>query len=444
MRFATLMLVIATCAVPALAGSPASPLATYAANAVSANPSLAEPAILALRARGAEGLATLLDTHRTAIDAYRSGSTTPANWERLRTAIDRVAGQRDAYASELFWHTDLAAALAESRATGKPVLSLRLLGRLDEELSCANSRFFRTALYANAGVSARMRDGFVLHWSSERPVPRITIDFGDGRKIESTITGNSAHYVLDSKGRVVDVIPGLYGPAAFLSELETTGAQARRVMKLDGSAWQQAQMAYWHDRAVTAESEWDAMATTAGALPAIDPTPKPDPVPARRSGRRATKKPQSDDPPSATVAAVLVVGKRAVEAPIVREIDLAPLPDVSAAYDRTVSRMVPFVYDNCRLDAGGVAMLARHVEPGSDLALVQRTFEVSIASDTVLNRYRIHPMILGVLMEMAGSDFTAINRTIYDTVFQTPANDPWLGLKPVGVYTAIEPSGPAR
>lgn len=439
MRFATLMLVIATCAAPALAGSPASPLAAAAVNAVSNNPSIAEPAILALRASGAEGLATLLDTHRTAIDAFRSGGTTPANWDRLRTAIDRVAGQRDAYSSELFWHTDLDAALAEARATGKPVLSLRLLGRLDEEFSCANSRFFRTALYAHAVVSSKLREDFVLHWSSERPVPRITIDYGDGRKIESTITGNSAHYVLDAKGRVVDVIPGLYGPTAFLRELETTGAQARRVSSLDAAAWRSSQTAYWHDRAVAAESEWDAMATTAGALPAIEPTPKPGPVPARRSGRKATKKPQSDDPPSATVAAVLVVGKRAVEAPIVREIDLAPLPDVSAAYDRTVSRMVPFVYDDCRLDAGGVAMLARHVEPGADLALVQRTFEVSIASDTVLNRYRIHPMILGVLMEMAGSDFTAINRTIYDTVFQTPASDPWLGLKPGGVYTALEP-----
>ena len=434
MRFATLMLVIATCAVPALAGSSALPLATYAANAVSANPSLAEPAIIALRARGAEGLATLLDTHRTAIDAVRRGDTTPANWERLRMAIDRVAAQRDAYASELFWHTDLAAALAESRATGKPVLSLRLLGRLDEELSCANSRFFRTALYAHAGVSARMRENFVLHWSSERPVPRITIDFGDGRRIESTITGNSAHYVLDAKGRVVDVIPGLYGPAAFLRELDTAGGQAKRVSGLGAADWKDAQMAYWQERAVTAEGEWDAMATRAGAAPKVELQPD-----ARGVSAQAADPMQAGNPPSATVAAVLVVGKRAVEAPIVREIDLAPLPDVSAAYDRTVRAIVPFVYGESRLDAGGVAMLERHVEPGSDLELVRRNFEVAIASDTVLNRYRIHPMVLGLLMRMPEAEFTAINRTIYDEVFQTPASDPWLGLKPMGVYTALEP-----
>ena len=53
-------------------------------------------------------------------------------------------------------------------------------------------------------------------------------------------------------------------------------------------------------------------------------------------------------------------------------------------------------------------------------------------------------MVLGVLMRMPEADFTAINRTIYDEVFQTPASDPWLGLKPVGVYTALEPAGGAR
>ncbi len=439
MRFATLMLVISTCAVPALAGPPASPLATAAANAVSNNPSIAEPAILALRASGAEGLATILDTHRAAIDGVRRGAAAPANWERLRTANERVAGQRDAYASELFWHTDLAAALAEARAKGKPVLSLRLLGRLDEEFSCANSRFFRTALYANAEVGARLRDGFVLHWSSERPVPRITIDYGNGRKIESTITGNSAHYVLDAKGRVVDVIPGLYGPAAFLRELETTGTQAKRVSGLGRSDWQAEQMKYWQGRAVAAESEWDALATRAGAAPKA--VLRPD---AFAASAPAADSKQAGEPPSATVAAVLVVGKRAVEAPIVREIDLAPLPDVTASYDRTVRRMVPFVFNECRLDAGGVAMLERHVEPGADAELVRRNFEVAMASDTVLNRYRIHPMVLGVLMQMTEADFTAINRTIYDEVFRTPASDPWLGLKPVGVYTALEPAGGAR
>ncbi len=55
----------------------------------------------------------------------------------------------------------------------------------------------------------------MLHWQSVRPVPRVTIDFGDGRKLERTLTGNSAHYVLASDGTPLDVLPGLYSPLAF-------------------------------------------------------------------------------------------------------------------------------------------------------------------------------------------------------------------------------------
>src|SRR5204863_3294298 len=119
-------------------------------------------------------------------------------------SIDAIAAQRDASASKLFWYTDFAEAKRVAKDSGKPILSLRLLGHLDEELSCANSRFFRTTLYANAEVSDYLRDHFVLHWKSVRPVPRITIDFGDGRKVERTITGNSIHYVLDADGRILD------------------------------------------------------------------------------------------------------------------------------------------------------------------------------------------------------------------------------------------------
>src|SRR5512140_1228498 len=114
-------------------------------------------------------------------------------------ALDQICAQKDAHTSRLYWFTDLGAAIAEARRTQRPILSLRLLGRLDEELSCANSRFFRKLLYPVAQINQMLRQHFVLHWESVRPVPKITIDFGDGRRIERTITGNSVHVVLDSQ-----------------------------------------------------------------------------------------------------------------------------------------------------------------------------------------------------------------------------------------------------
>jgi hypothetical protein len=149
--------------------------------------------------------------------------------EAAAATVDEVAGQRNATVSRLYWYTDLEQAKKAAAESGKPILSLRMLGKLTDEYSCANSRFFRTALYSNKEISDYLRDNFVLHWQSVRPVPRITIDFGDGRKLERTITGNSAHYVLDANGRPLDVLPGLYGPKAFREWLEGSAELAKKV-----------------------------------------------------------------------------------------------------------------------------------------------------------------------------------------------------------------------
>src|ERR1041385_1299529 len=150
------------------------------------------------------------DLRRKGLESYlsRHGRTPSAE-------LDRLCAQKDAHTSLLFWHTDMASAIAEARRTKKPILSLRLLGRLDEELSCANSRFFRKLLYPQPQINVLLRDHFVLHWQTVRPVPKVTIDFGDGRKVEKTLTGNSAHIVLDPEGRPADALPGLFSPSVF-------------------------------------------------------------------------------------------------------------------------------------------------------------------------------------------------------------------------------------
>ena len=141
--------------------------------------------------------------------------------------LDAVCRQKDAHTARLYWFTDLPAAIAEAKRTGRPILSLRLLGNLDEELSCANSRFFRKLLYPHPGVNQMLREDFVLHWQSVREVPVVTIDFGGGKRLVRTLTGNSVHLVLDSSGRPVDALPGLMRPEVFARELETAHQLAR-------------------------------------------------------------------------------------------------------------------------------------------------------------------------------------------------------------------------
>ena len=195
----------------------------------------------ALRAEGPAGLVTVL----AALDA----TCDPEERARLIDAATQVAGQKDAHVSRLYWYEDLEAALAVAKQSGKPVLSLRMLGRLDEELSCANSRFFRTTLYANAQVSSYLRAHSVLHWSSERPVPVVSIDFGDGRKVTRTITGNSVHYVLDAQGQVVDALPGLYGAHAFVEALKRSEGIAKSSGSMKGPR-REALVKKWHEQAL--------------------------------------------------------------------------------------------------------------------------------------------------------------------------------------------------
>lgn len=57
-----------------------------------------------------------------------------------------------------------------------------------------------------------------------RPVPIVTIDFGDGTVLNRTLHGNVATYVAtyvcNNAGQVLDILPGMYEPGTFLEKLE--------------------------------------------------------------------------------------------------------------------------------------------------------------------------------------------------------------------------------
>src|SRR5688572_15144135 len=108
------------------------PSEELAREAVSDDRAVRERAIDELRARGPEGHAALLAVHADGVRALREGRRDFEHANRLRRAIDRVSAQRDGHASGLYWHTDLEEAKREARHSGRPILSLRLLGRLDE------------------------------------------------------------------------------------------------------------------------------------------------------------------------------------------------------------------------------------------------------------------------------------------------------------------------
>ncbi len=68
--------------------------------------------------------------------------------------------------------------------------------------------------------------GFEPVWQSVRPVPIVTIDFGEGRKITRTLHGNIATYICTPSGQVVDVLPGLYTAEVYAARLMALMAEA--------------------------------------------------------------------------------------------------------------------------------------------------------------------------------------------------------------------------
>jgi hypothetical protein len=376
------------------------------------------------RRGGPSSMAALMTQHADAIRQFREGKPV-AKWAQISADLDTVAAQRDAWASGLYWYTDLEQARDEARRTGKPIVSLRLLGRLDAELSCANSRFFRTTLYPAAEVSRRMREDVVLHWSSERPVPVVTVDFGDGRKLQRTVTGNSAHYMMTADGTVVDVLPGLYGAKPFAAWLDEVGRVARQVSEMP-AARRDATVRAFH----AAKRSEVAARYAADARRVTTPFPAAD-APLQIKGNAAVAVP-------ALRAERLTISKRAGEGPIAAVVSV---PDPQAANEMMWANLATLHHEDAALDPNAVALI-RSKRPSGNVEQVLAALQRTIAQDSVRNEYTLHQTIHKWFADGAAPEsFDALNERIYAQLFLTPRTDPWLGLAPANAWSALDDDG---
>ncbi|MGI8977601.1 MAG: hypothetical protein ACR2FY_00090 [Pirellulaceae bacterium] len=437
----------------------------------------AEAAIGRLRAAGPEGLASLLEKQKEIKEQMERtlATNSPPDYSgvlaRLGTAIDRVGGAKYCTSSRLYWYTDLEQAKAVAQKSGKPILTLRMLGNLSDEFSCANSRFFRTTLYSNAEIAQTLRERFVLHWRSVRPVPKVTIDFGDGRKMERTLTGNSIHYVLMSDGQVVDAIPGLYGPKAFLKHISRGEAlvrlladasaerrnslladfhqqQAGEVARAWQADWQRAEATLVSKRSALAEMERMAAQIRAAEL-------KSQYDPSAQSVQQQVAAPAAEAP-RAEAATRIARPKMRAEARIVEAVNLTKVAPEDVEDEKVWEAIASLHGEDAKLDEASRTLI-RHQRPlaaaTGRLSMTKRvmedpmlrlfvSLESSIALDTVKNEYRFHRKIHEWLAAASyRPDVETLNERVYAELFLTPSSDPWLGLAPANVYTALPNGG---
>lgn len=419
--------------------------------------------------------------------------------------LNRAGHAFDNGESRLFWFTDLDAARAQAQRENKPILSLRLLGNLSDEFSCANSRLFRVLLYPNAEINRRLHDDFVLHWSSERPVPVATIDMGDGRVFKRTLTGNSAHYLLSAQGQPLDVLPGLYAPAEFAAWLQR-GADFARDWQNMNADLQPKMLSDWHRGRLIDNIKADGsfrpideanQIIAANFLASDQPTPPV--VSARGISQLALPKRLGEIPILDAMDAPQTVSSSVVKRENYKVPLLGDVPLIGRLFLSKTESSVPL------FDAATRARIAA-MQPENESQTLIQTLEQNVARDTRNNRRNFEPPIHAYFVNPSSLDsvdkradfssnqtkpnpylsgagaslirpeqpsgwrqnstfgggetkpnivsrespyfadgttpnFDKLNRAIYDKLFRTPASDPWLGLSPADAFVAIRNGG---
>lgn len=318
----------------------------------------------------------------------------PSQLELIDKRLDIIAGQKQARNCQLFWYKSLATALARSTELKRPVLSLRLLGKLDEDLSCANSRFFREVLYTKPQIADLLRHQFILHWQAVRDVPIATIDFGNGKKLRQPIIGNSVHLVLSGNGQVIDALPGLVTPAEFIRWMQSVSELHHEISIIPQEARKQ-QVQHWHrDRAQRRRQRCKLTILPSQMvkdLNPLDPRWKDAAEELRLTADIPTLARLPKEPSNATAAMRIAPLKMAAELPLFRMVDA--------------------------------------VEP-------------RVEQDSFFNLYGLQPKLDDWYTHDAQTgDYEDLTQRIYKELFLMPLNDPWLGLSHEDRFIALENRG---
>jgi hypothetical protein len=103
-------------------------------------------------------------------------------------------------------------------------------------------------LFSQPELATFLSESFECAWESVRPVPRVSIDFGNGHRLERTLRGNIATYLCTSAGETFDLLAGLVDAAEYRARLaQGLGlfAELREARAASGGAVLE-RVALWH------------------------------------------------------------------------------------------------------------------------------------------------------------------------------------------------------
>jgi hypothetical protein len=254
-----------------------------------------------------------------------------------------------------------------------------------------------------------------------RPAPKVTIDFGDGRRIERTLTGNSIHYILDEDGEVIDAIPGLYSPSGFLKYI----TQAREfTKKADGLPQNQKEIAVLRYRRVF----FDDIKTKREKILAASNVKFVEPTGT-----------------SALEVAPIATAKMVTEVTILRGIY-----DNFQRYEPQIisedwKKLAERYAGKTQFDETSLAFIRRQNKNLNDTEFDSLLNNLTgyVALDTTRNDFLYHTKLYQMLNQSRVNmpDLENFNAKVYADIFKTLDADKWLGLYTNDVYTALDGNG---
>jgi hypothetical protein len=276
-------------------------------------------------------------------------------------------------------------------------------------------------------ASRFIQENSVPCWEMVRAVPKVTIDFGEGRVIDRTLQGNTVMYVCLPDGRPVDAYPGVYTGPALLKGLQET---MTLLQQGDGLQVNPAEVQEWHRARIAAAIDQEVRRITLSK--AFVESPLLHALGISRQEASARLMPPAPNGEAAVAVAPVPPGEpvRSASVPPAPREATAREPDPVTDPHAALARLSAKIEDVSKQPATVEQLRARHVntpgKPGLTPEEIGRK-AVQLDSDANLRLVRpaVHLLFAGYtdLPELAGC-----RDTIYRQILRVPIDDPYLGL----------------
>lgn len=294
---------------------------------------------------------------------------------------------------------------------------------------------------------------FVPCWDMVRPVPQVTIDFGNGRVLKRTLAGNTVISICAPDGRVLDAYPGVYTPAAFKAQIGDTLGLFRKLSA--APAEQSTLLAAWHRERFLAGVQAEGRRTTLSKALVESPLLRAlglAPIKAMAFGERLPAPAPGDAPPAAAApdapSVPTTTSKAVVQSAILKGVappsyallspagapnpaatinapGVDPLSDPKAAFRLFSARL-----EDVSKRAASVREL-RRATPGQPVPpqTPEQIGREAVEEDSTINIRTIRPAVhLWFMANAAPADVRTVRDAMYRDLLHVPIDDPYLGL----------------